>query len=81
MRNIREKAARSVKGISIRGGLLVIFVAAATLAVTTFLQIYYANKGIRQEASQHAASELSEARAQIMDIVNQERRRCSRTTS
>ena len=71
MRKIREKAAKSVKGISIRGGLLVIFVAAATLAATTFLQIYYANKGIRQEASQHAASELSEARAQIMDIVNQ----------
>ena len=62
---------KSIFGISTRGGILVVFVAAATLALTTFLQLYYSHKAIKKEASQRAGSELNEARKEIMDIVDQ----------
>ena len=62
---------KSVFGISTRGGTMVIFVAALTLAITTFLQVYYSHKAIREEASLRAESELNEARKEIMDIVDQ----------
>jgi len=50
---------------------MVVFVAAATLALTTFLQLFYSHKAIREEASLRAESELNEARKEIMDIVDQ----------
>ena len=62
---------KSVFGISTRGGTLVVFVAALTLAIITFLQVYYSHKAIREEASLRAESELNEARKEIMDIVDQ----------
>ncbi len=62
---------KSVFGISTRGGTMVIFVAAVTLAIITFLQVYYSHKAIREEASLRAESELNEARKEIMDIVDQ----------
>ncbi len=36
------------------GGIMVVFVAAATLALTTFLQLFYSHKAIREEASLRA---------------------------
>ena len=50
---------------------MVVFVAAVTLAIITFLQVYYSHKAIRDEASLRAESELNEARKEIMDIVDQ----------
>lgn len=63
--------AKQVFGISTQGGIMVVFVAAATLALTTFLQLFYSHKAIREEASLRAESELNEARKEIMDIVDQ----------
>lgn len=51
--------------------MLLVFVAAATLAATTIFQLYYSHQGIKREASLRAESELNGAREQIMDIVNQ----------
>ena len=62
---------KQVFGISTQGGIMVVFVAAATLALTTFLQLFYSHKAIREEASLRAESELNEARKEIMDIVDQ----------
>ena len=67
----REKKEASTKGVSIRAGLMVVFVAAVTLTATTFIQSHYLQKGIKQEASLRAQSELEGARSDIMDIVNQ----------
>ena len=52
-------------------GLLLIIVAAATLAATSFIQYYFAEKGLRDEATTRAKSQLKATRNQIMDIVNQ----------
>lgn len=67
----RENKEASTKGVSIRAGLMVVLVAAATLTVTNFIQSRYLQKGIKQEASLRAQSELEGARSDIMDIVNQ----------
>ena len=67
----RDNKEASTKGVSIRAGLMVVLVAAATLTVTNFIQSRYLQKGIKQEASLRAQSELEGARSDIMDIVNQ----------
>ena len=61
----------STKRISFWGGTMVVFVAAATLAATTFIQSHFSREGFKQEASLRAKSELDGARSEIMDIVNQ----------
>ena len=51
--------------------MLVVLVAAATLAATSFIQGYYSAQEIKREASGRAMGELDGARSDIMDIVNQ----------
>ena len=56
---------------SLRKGLLVVFVAAITLAGTSFIQYYFSVKGLQEEASKRAESQLEATRNEIMDIINQ----------
>ncbi len=52
-------------------GIMLIVVAAVTLEVTGLIQYYYAQKGIRDEASLRATSVLETTQMQIMDLLNQ----------
>lgn len=63
--------AKSVSHISLQAGIKIVVVAAVTLAATTFFQLYFSHKVIRDYASQRATSELDGASEEIMDIVNQ----------
>ncbi len=56
---------------SARAGLLLIIVAALTLEGTSIIQYIFSQKGIRNEASLRAESELETTRVRIMDIINQ----------
>ena len=68
---MQRKKENTATLISTRAGLMVVLVAAATLAATSFIQSYYSAEGIKREASGRAISELEGARSDIMDIVNQ----------
>ena len=63
--------AKSVSHISLQAGIKIVVVAAVTLAATTFFQLYFSHRVIRDYASQRAASELNGASEEIMGIVNQ----------
>ena len=52
-------------------GLLLVIVAAVTLETTALVQYYFSQKGIREEASLRAESQMEATRNRIMDIVNQ----------
>ena len=52
-------------------GLLIVIVAAVTLEATALVQYYFSQKGIREEASMRAESQMEATRNQIMDVVNQ----------
>ena len=52
-------------------GLLLVFVAALTLEATSLIQYYFAQKGIREEASLRAESELENTKLQIRDVIDQ----------
>lgn len=54
-----------------RAGLLLVLVAAATLEATSLVQYFYSQKGIREEATRRAESQLDATRSQIMDVINQ----------
>lgn len=56
---------------SARMGLLLVIVAAITLEATALVQFYFSQKGIREEASMRAESQMEATRNRIMDIVNQ----------
>lgn len=58
-------------GISVRAGWWVVIVAVITLEATGIIQFLYAQRGIKQEASHRAESELRSAGNKIMDIVDQ----------
>ena len=58
-------------GKSTRAGLLVVIVAIITLEATSLIQYYYSQRGIKQEASLRAQSELRSAENEIMGIVDQ----------
>ncbi len=51
-------------------GLLLVLVAALTLEATSLLQFLLARKGMREECSRRAESELETTKAKIMDIIN-----------
>ena len=55
----------------IRAGALLVIVAAFTLEATSLIQYYFSQKGIKDEATARAQSQLESSRNQIMDIVNQ----------
>ena len=67
-----EKTEKKVLSRSARaGGLLVVVIAIVTLEATGIIQYIYSQRGIKEEASQRAQSELQSAANKIMDIVNQ----------
>ena len=69
--NKKERPNKSVMGMSVRSGLLLIIVATLTLEVTSLIQYFYTVKSIRVEARLRAESELDGAKSDIMDVVNQ----------
>ena len=58
-------------GHGIRAGVLLVIVATITLEATTLIQYYFSQRGIKEEATARAQSQLESSRNQIMDIVNQ----------
>ena len=56
---------------SAAAGLLLVIVAVITLEATALIQYYFSQKGIKEEATMRAESQLDATRNQIMDIVNQ----------
>ena len=54
-----------------RAGLLLVIVAAATLEATSLAQYFFSRKGIKEEATLRAQSELEATELKIMDVVNQ----------
>ena len=56
---------------SLRQGLLVVLVAAITLAGTSLIQYFFSVKGLQEEASRRAETQLEATRNGIMDIINQ----------
>ena len=66
-----EKTEKKILGKSARAGLLVVVIAIVTLEATSIIQYVYSQRGIKEEASQRAQSELQGATNKIMDIVNQ----------
>jgi sigma-B regulation protein RsbU (phosphoserine phosphatase) len=67
----KERSEKKVLGKSARAGLLVVVIAIVTLEATSITQYLYSQRGIKEEASQRAQSELQSATNKIMDIVNQ----------
>ena len=71
-KNIQKEA--KDKGLLRRSswtGLLLVAVAAVTLEATSLIQYYFAQKGIREEASMRAESELENTKLQIRDVIDQ----------
>lgn len=67
----KEITEKKLMGKSTRAGLLVVIVAIITLEATSLIQYYYSQRGIKQEASLRAQSELRSAENEIMGIVDQ----------
>lgn len=67
----KEITEKKMMGKSTRAGLLVVIVAIITLEATSLIQHYYSQRGIKQEASLRAQSELRSAENEIMGIVDQ----------
>ena len=67
----REITDKEVARKSAWGGLLLIIVAVVTLEATSLTQYYFSRRGIKQEATQRAESELEATELKIMDVVNQ----------
>ncbi len=62
---------KSIFRQSMRAGLLLIIVAAVTLEATSLIQFFYAQKGLRSEATLRAETELESTNNRILDIINQ----------
>ena len=69
--NMKERPEKKVLGKSVRAGLLVVMIAIVTLEATSIIQYIYSQRGIKEEASQRAQSELQGVTNKIMDVVNQ----------
>ena len=67
----KEITEKKMMGKSTLAGLLVVIVAIITLEATSLIQYYYSQRGIKQEASLRAQSELRSAENEIMGIVDQ----------
>ena len=67
----KEITEKKVLCKSTRAGLLVVVVAIITLEATGLIQYYYSQRGIKQEATLRAQSELRSAENEIMGIVDQ----------
>ena len=67
----KERNEKKILGMSTRAGLLLVVVAIVTLEATGLIQYYYSQRGIKQEASLRAQSEMKSAEHEIMGIVDQ----------
>ncbi len=56
---------------SARAGLLLVIVAALTLEATGIVQYYFSQKGIKEEATRRAESQLEATKLKIINIVDQ----------
>ncbi|MBO4586970.1 MAG: SpoIIE family protein phosphatase [Bacteroidales bacterium] len=68
---MKKRSEKKVLGKSVRAGLLVVMIAIVTLEATSIIQYIYSQRGIKEEASQRAQSELQGVTNKIMDVVNQ----------
>lgn len=67
----RSLKPKSFLGVFARQGLAIIITAAILLEATAFLQFYFSRKGIEQEATRRAESELENTEAEISGIMSQ----------
>ena len=56
---------------SARAGLLLVIVAALTLEATGIVQYYFSQKGIKEEATRRAESQLEATKLKIINIIDQ----------
>ena len=69
--NIKNALDKNILKKSALAGLLLVIVAAVTLEATALIQYYFSQKGIREEATQKAQSQLEVTKLKITDIVDQ----------
>ena len=64
---------RPRKGLSpsTKAGILLVVVAALTLEATSLIQYFYSVKGLEEEASKRAETQLEATRNEIMDVIDQ----------
>ena len=62
---------RAERWLFARNGLMILLVAIATLEATTLVQYYFSRKGIKEEATNRALSELEATELRITDILDQ----------
>lgn len=70
MKKLKRKLT-DIEKKSARMGLILIFIAAVTLEATSITQYIFSQKGIRDEASMRAESQMETTKARIMDVINQ----------
>ncbi len=68
---LKEALSNTLIRKSAGAGLMLVIVAAITLEATSLIQFYFTQKGLRQEATQRAESELDATKNEIMDVINQ----------
>ena len=71
MRKVRQQG-RKLFSKSTWAGILLVAVAALTLEATSLIQYYYSMKGLREEASKRAETQLESTRNRIMDVVEED---------
>ena len=62
---------KNLRRSSIRNGLLLVVAAALILEAMSLIQNYFSQKGIKEEASLRAESQMEATRLKILDIINQ----------
>ena len=70
MSKVRQQG-RRLFSKSTWAGILLVAVAALTLEATSLIQYYYSMKGLREEASKRAETQLESTRNRIMDVIDQ----------
>ena len=68
---LKDTLDRTILRRSAWAGLMIVIVAALTLEATGLIQYYFSRKGIREEASMRAESQLETTRIKILDIIDQ----------
>ncbi len=68
---MKDLSEYSIMRKSAWAGLLLVIVAAITLEATSLIQYYFSQRGIRQEATQKAESQLETTKLRVLSIVDQ----------
>ena len=68
---LKDTLDRTILRRSAWAGLMLVIVAALMLEATGLIQYYFSRKGIREEASMRAESQLETTRIKILDIIDQ----------